>query len=55
MTVRIEAGSIVQMESGRFMRTISIDGTIAAKHEQDVYADTKEELEVIDNENFMKE
>jgi hypothetical protein len=55
MTVRIEAGSIIITHTGLFSRRIHITDNGNDLVFRDVYAKTREELEVIDNENFMKE
>jgi len=58
MSVKIDAGEIIETNSvgmGRFKRmiTISDDNIIFMRHI--VFADKKEELEIIDYEDFMKE
>jgi hypothetical protein len=58
MTVRIEAGKIGDCGNGEEFRrfiTVTDDCVFGPVLSRIIYAKTKEELEVIDHENFMKE
>lgn len=56
MTVRIEAGNIYKnVHDGRFKRYLIVTDGETSIIRKYIHADTKEELEIIDHEDFIKE
>ena len=57
MTVRIEAGEIRENpdNNSKYVRLITAWDAKLCFLQQHIFADTKDELEIIDHENFMKE